>query len=310
MHRSNSQQGKVLRIFRILIIGGLALGVALFSSYIAFNNYKVEYPDRADILKSRNAATAWIRAHEQELLETKNPPLWWMLKESARISGDAGLEALYQKYVDRYIKNNSGNYWHHLFDNESKIRIDPDNLLGFPDYGMLILYGLSCQNQLRSLPEVKRLLQPDACSPYGTLAYFQDMACTTHQLLGIWFIEQSACENEATTAELIRRLQDKIAFQAMLDPRLLDNYIQRVLLLQKTGAKAKIKPIWIRRILAAQRSDGGWADFDALSPGWHGTYFGWSNRSVRVRQPESNFHTTVQGLMLMSLLIADTKSAH
>ena len=106
--------------------------------------------------------------------------------------------------------------------------------------------------------------------------------------------------NELITAFV----QDKTTVEAAWDFRVVDHYVQKVLMLAESGATERIKPRWLRRVIDAQRADGGWDDFDKLLNFGTDEALGWSGGSLRIRRPESNFHTTVQGLYLMSLLSA------
>ena len=85
-----------------------------------------------------------------------------------------------------------------------------------------------------------------------------------------------------------------------------DSYLQKILMLAESGAAERIKPIWLKRVINAQRIDGGWDDFDEIFPLNSGRSFGWAGWSAHgwmwIHRPKSNFHTTAQGLYLMSLL--------
>ncbi len=286
----------------------LTLLVVLLGAGYADNNADAAEPTAAELVASRDRAAAWIRANEDEVIADENPALWWMLRESAASSGDAYLGGLYARYYQRYLAPNPHNVWHHLFDNESPLRISVDDLGGFPDYNLLFLYGLSCQSALRSDPGVQRLLRDNACADVGTPAYFRDPTCLTHQLMGIRFLQRGRCEDDGRTAALLRALQAKVAVQAAWDPRVVDFYIQRVLMLSESGAAGRIRPRWVRRIIDAQRADGGWDDFAELVSLGDGRSIGWGGRGMGLRRPTSNFHTTAQGLYLMSLLAASANS--
>jgi hypothetical protein len=282
----------------------LALSAVLLGVGYVDNNADTAAPTAAELLASRDRAAAWIRANEDEIIAGENPALWWMLRESATLSGDAYLGGLYVRYYGRYLAQNPNNVWHHLFDHESPLRISVDDLDGFPDYNLLFLYGLSCQSVLRGNPGVRRLLRDDACPGVGTPAYFRDPACLTHQVMGIRFLQRGRCEDGERTVALLQALQAKVALQAAWDPRVVDFYIQRVLMLAESDAAGRIQPRWVRRIIDAQRADGGWDDFAPLAEVDAGRAIGWGGRGLRLLRPASNFHTTAQGLYLMSLLAA------
>lgn len=292
-----------------LVIGGLiiALVAVLIGVSYKLNNAEVSFPSQVEIEQSQLKAINWIKSHESEVLDTVNPVLWWMLRDSAALSGNTYLASLYAKYYERYLARNPKNVWHHLFDGDSQVWLSVFELDQLPGYNQLFLYGLSCDPSLRKQSQVIELLDAGACRSIFSPSYLRDPACITHQLMGIRFMHQRRCENSIQTTALIRTLQDKIVVEATWDFRgVVDSYIQKILMLAESGAAERIKPIWVKRVIDAQRSDGGWDDFDEIFPLNKSLSFGWSGWSARgwmwTRTPQSNFHTTAQGLYLMSLL--------
>jgi hypothetical protein len=281
-----------------VIVGGTSVG------YL-HNNEETNPASQSALSESRDRAIGWVRAHEAEALAAENPALWWMIKESATLSKDAYLASLFDRYYQRYLAHNPGNVWHHLFDDDSNRPIPIADIEGWPDYNLLFLYGLSCQSDLRADPRVKQLLNGRACATVGSPDYFRDPACITHQLMGIRFIQKHRCENSERIGQLASMLVDRTVLDEAWDFRVVDFYLQRVLMLAESQAVGKINLRWIARILVAQRSDGGWDDFDELLRFDDDKSIGWSGRGIRLRKPESNFHTTAQGLYLMTLLSAN-----
>lgn len=300
----------------VLTIGGLILGLlgALIGISHKVNNSEVPFPSHVEIEQSQLKAIDWIKVHESEVLDTENPVLWWMLRDSAALSGNAYLASLYAKYYERYLAHNPTNAWHHLFDQESDVWIRMYAIDQLPDYNLLFLYGLSCDPALRKESKVARLLRVDSCGSIHSLHYFRNPACATHQLMGVHFMQQRRCEDDIRTGTLIRALQDKIVVEATWDFRgVVDSYIQKILMLAESGAAERIKPIWLKRVINAQRGDGGWDDFDEIVRLDTDRSFGWSGWSAHgwmwVRHPKSNLHTTAQGLYLMSLLKSHSTGA-
>ena len=284
----------------------MLLGALIGISY-RVNNTEVPFPSQGEIEQSQQKAIDWIKAHESEVLDTENAVLWWMLRDSAVLSGNTYLASLYTKYYERYLAPNPTNAWHHLFDQESNVWIPMFKLDQLPDYNLLFLYGLSCDLSLRSEPQVARLLSADSCGPIHSLSYIRNPACATHQLMGIHFMQQRRCEDDMQTGAFIGALQDKIVIEATWDFRgVVDSYIQKILMLAESGAAERIKPIWLKRVINAQRVDGGWDDFDEIFRLDPDRSFGWSGWSAHgwmwVHRPKSKLHTTAQGLYLMSLL--------
>lgn len=285
-------------VFVLLTLGGGGAFVAV--GYLA-NNSSASMPTPATLAASRDRSVDWLRTHDAEVLAANNPMLWWMVRESAAQTNNAYLADLYRRYYQRYLDGNPNNFWHHLFDADASMRIPVEALDAFPDYNLLFLYGLSCQTALRNDPRVTALLQANACGGIGTPAYFRDPACITHQLMGVRFLQNRRCEDGERSARLAEALTDQVVKGSSLDFRVVDFYIQRLLMLAESGNASRIQPRWLVRVLEAQRPDGGWDDFDELASVGERS-IGWSGRSLRIRKPESNFHTTVQGLYLMTLL--------
>lgn len=304
---------------------GLMLGAAPAVTVIALlgiaywkNTAVAPYPTSEEIRSTRDKAISWFRTNEAAVLEDENPALWWMVRDSARLSNNAYLKGLYSKYYERYLASRPSNVWHHMFDQKSKVWIPIDALRfqNLPDYNIFFLYALSCQADLQGEPEVSRFLSPDACGTITRLGFLRNPACETHQLIGLRFMQQRGCQDEARTITLVKTMQDQIATASDWDFRgVVDFNIQRALVLAESGSSNRIKPRWVRSIIDAQKADGGWADFDPIlslgqgeALGWSG-WSGWRKTFLHIGKPKPKFHTTAQGLYLMSLLAAHA-SAH
>lgn len=285
----------------VLILLAAGTGGALLSAGFRSNNESAAMPAPSELAASRNRAVAWLRNNEAEALATNNATLWRMVRESAALSGNEYLAKLYLRFHDRYLAGKPNNPWQHMFDAGSTQRIPVEALDAWPDYNLLFFYGLSCQSALRAEPRVAALLKVDACGRIGTPAYFRDPACLTHQLMGVHFMQDRQCENAQETAALATSLIDQVVVNMEWDFRVTDFYIQRLMMLAEAGANDRIRARWLVRVLDAQRPDGGWDDLDPLIATGRQS-LGWSGRSLRLRQPRSNFHTTAQGLYLMALL--------
>ncbi|HTY03051.1 MAG TPA: hypothetical protein VMC81_04900 [Rhodocyclaceae bacterium] len=289
----------------IIAIAGFAVAAAGAVAAVGYssNNADCSMPDRDQFQRARDSATAWIRANEPAVLDTENPALWHMLREAASLSNDPYLLNLYAKYYDRYLARNPGNVWHHLFDTNARFKIAVAGIDSWPDYGLLFMYGLTCQDDLRNDPRVRGLMEGRACGRVGTPSYFRDPACLTHQLMGVRFVQQSRCEDRERTDALADDLVAKIGAGTQWDFRVVDAYVQKVLMLAVSHAADRINPRWLVRILDAQQPDGGWDDFDPLIPlGAAGSAIGWCGRGLCLQRPTSNFHTTVQGLYLAAIM--------
>jgi hypothetical protein len=285
----------------MVLLLAMGLGGALIYAGHGNNAGPAAMPAPSELAASRNRAIEWLRNNEAEVLATNNPALWWMVRESAARSGSAYLADLYRRLHERYLAGKPHNPWQHMFDAGAGQRIPVEALDAWPDYNLLFLYGLSCQSALRAEPRVAALLKPDACGGIGTPAYFRDPACITHQLMGVRFMQDRRCEDARDTAALATSLVERIVVDMEWDFRVVDFYIQRLMMLAESGAGDRIRARWLVRVLDAQRPDGGWDDLDPLIEIGERTV-GWSGRSLRLRKAQSNFHTTAQGLYLMTLL--------
>ena len=120
--------------------------------------------------------------------------------------------------------------------------------------------------------------------------------------MGIRLLQGSECGDPAQLDDAVQQLQQRIRKQLLLDPRVVDVYMQRVLMLEESGAGDLVKPVWIWNLVDAQRADGGWGSFDPLVPLGGGRYFGYGSKFLAIKQLRSSFHMTAQGVLLFSLL--------
>jgi hypothetical protein len=222
--------------------------------------------------------------------------LWLFLRESAEITDDARLLALFAEYKRRYLDPYPGNLWRHLFDAGAGAPVLARELKELPDYNLYFVFGATCDATLAGEEIVQRQNRHDFCEDHHRFA----PACVTHQLMGARLAQQRGCLESDVAQKLVSALQEKIVTQLTWDPRVVDVYLQRVLMLAESGAVERIKPVWLQRVLDAQLPDGGWDNFHPLFPVSTGHYFGMSHIPA-VRERKSNFHTTVQGVYLMSL---------
>jgi hypothetical protein len=223
------------------------------------NNKSAEPPNRSVVESSLNNGISWLDSHRSEILSDENPMLWWMLKESSILTGNPILLGLYDEYKVRYLDSSPNNVWSHIFYKDSIAPLNPSLLNNLPSYNLLFLYGASCSSRLGRDTAVTEQLSPRFCDNHQF-----SPACVTHQLMGFRFLQRRLCGNQKDTSEVIYSLQDRLVTQLSWDFRLVDVYLQRVLMLIESGAHERVKPIWIRRVLSAQNSDGGWSGFEPL----------------------------------------------
>jgi hypothetical protein len=268
------------------------------------NSRDVPFPTDTELRSSFSRAGAWVLSNRDSVLSENNSMLWLFVREAGRLSNDPRLASLAEQFQARYTRGTLSQ----LFFDASGIDRVRDMEIDLSDswqgYQRLFVYGATCNRSMRSDPQVQALLSPSACESGHEWLRFP--WCRTHQLMGLRFVQRNHCEPDEETARTIKTIQDLIVTELKWDFRVQDAYLQRVWTLVESGRRDEIKAIWLRRILSAQRADGGWdgADIIARLPGglvvcWQG-----GNLYPHLRHmPASDFHATAQGLYLMALLL-------
>ena len=285
---------KALRRLSLFIVVVL---VAAYATLTYRNNQSAPMPDRARIQAAYNAAVAWVSHREAELLDQANPALWWMIQKSAALTGDPTLNTLFERYNQKYLRGGR-NIWEPLFFPGRWVPFKAEDIAHFSDYQLHFIYAISCDSELAQLPIIQAQLNADYCDKYPWRP-----ACATHQLMGFRFMQSSHCGDGPSTQASITDLQTRIIGQLTRDPRVVDVYMQRVLMLAESGRPEAIKPVWLVRLLEAQQPDGGWSGVDQMIPLPAGASLGFSARGLTFMAPVSDFHMTAQGILLMSLLL-------
>jgi hypothetical protein len=291
-------------------VASVAVGGALLVLTIAAligrceysNSRKVSFPPDAEIRVSLSRASAWIFGHSAQLLSEDNPMLWLFVRDAGRAADEPRLLALAGEYQSQHIDSS---IWRYIFDSTGRGRTAglhinfPD---GTPDYNRLFIYGATCNESAHEDPAVLMLLNPAACDP--GLAWLRSPWCRTHQLMGLRFVQKNHCESDAATAETVAAVQSLILSELAWDFRVEDAYIQKVLMLVESGRRKDVKAVWLRKILEAQRADGGWDGVDVIAHLPGNRVLCWTNGHLYpriTRQRSSNFHATAQGLYLLAL---------
>jgi hypothetical protein len=242
-------------------------------------------PSEGELRASFSRAAAWTLRNREPLLAEDNPMLWLFVRDAAVLSDQKQLAALAREYQSTHTE---GSLWQYIF----------------PDYNHLFLYGATCNAALHDDPLVRSLLSPAACDP--GLLWLRSPWCRTHQLMGLRFVQKNRCEPDAVTARTVASVQHLILRELQWDFRVEDAYIQKVLMLAESGRRADIRGVWVRRILDAQRSDGGWDGMDVIVRLPGGRVLCWVDGRLYPQLPHeapSNFHATAQGLYLLALLL-------
>lgn len=287
-------------IKRLLALLALLLVTAvLYAGYQLWqNNRAVDAPSRQSVSASLEKSIGWLVNNRESVLGQDNPMLWWFVKKSADTTRDERLHTLFLEYKRRHIDPYPQNVWRNLFEEYSKVPVEMWQFEHFPDYNLYFLYGASCSRNFEKEEIIRRQHETSFCDTYHPFS----PACVTHQLMGVRLVQQNRCLDSQTTQELVRALQEKIVNQLVWDPRVMDVYIQRVLMLAESGAGERIKSAWLQRVLEAQLPDGSWSGFYPVMPLGGGYHLGFPGNKVAVSQVRGGFHATAQGVLLMSLV--------
>ncbi len=271
--------------------------LALSSIYLIWNNNRSALPpDQAQLDTALENSVQWLLDHRQHILDDSNAILWHMLQQAGDISGDKRLKNLFADYEQHFIEVNPNNIWRPLFYPQSWIPVRFEDIASFPDYNLYFIYAITCDQDLSRRPEITAQNDPAFCDGHA----FRP-ACVTHQMMGQLLMKRTQCGDQVKLNNSIEVLQKRIRTQLTWDPRVVDVYMQRVLMLVESGAGNLIKPVWIQQLLDAQQPDGGWSPFMPLLPVGGGRSIG-TSRLLSIGAPRSNFHMVAQGVLLFTLL--------
>lgn len=278
----------------------LILGLGIYGLLFYQNNRASPPVTDEKIAQSYEQGLAWLLEHRQDIISNGNPMLWWMLGESARISGDMRMQKLFDDFKVELNRTAPYSVWQAFFQPQQfrNAKFSPSEYVSLVEYQQYFLYALSCSEQLAQEPFIAAQNNPNFCWS-GTRTIRP--ACVTHQLMGFRMAQRNQCDIDNLEAN-IAVLQNTVEKQLRYDPRVVDVYIQRVLMLVDSGAREHINARWVERVIDAQLADGGWSHMQPLIPVGGGRYFGFNAKGLIVAKPVSNFHATAQGVLLMTLL--------
>ena len=281
------------------IIGTL---IAVYAGLLYINNADMAPPDQARIEKSFAAGVDWLEANRRNILSSPNHALWWMVQQSAERTGNPILTSLFEDYRARHLEHGR-TIWKPLFYPGRWVPVGVEDLAGLKDYQMHFVYAINCDPVLATQPLIQAQLDANYCDQYPLRP-----ACVTHQMVGFRLMQRAKCGDAEATDAAVRQLQARLVRQLTWDPRVVDVYLQRVLMLVESGARESVKPVWLHRVVEAQLSDGGWGPIDApIDVGDGAVSLGFDARGITLERPFSSFHATTQGVFLMGLLLANAK---
>ena len=294
----------IKRILLVLFI--TAITPLIIYMILVFDNNKSTKPiNHKEIENSLNQSIAWLAENREEALTQNSAILWWMIKRSSEITNNHRLLDIYNGYTNKYMDNNPYNAWRKLFIPHAQTKINPDSLNHLPDYNLYFIYGLTCNTELGQLDIIQRQKNTNFCRDTHPIS----PACVTHQLMGLRFRQDQNCGDKKVMASQENDLQEMIKRQLTWDPRLIDVYIQRVLMLVDTGRGDEVKNQWLQNILNGQSNEGGWGDFQSLLALPDTRHIGFYSRGIKSGKPTDTLHATAQGILLMSLLTQDAEDS-
>lgn len=311
----------IKKIFYYGFFAAIIIGIALPAGLLINNNLPAEPVSKKELNAALERTTTWMENNRASILEVPNPILWYRIKEVADLTGDQRLIDLFRTYEKRHLayglnpQDIQNKLWRPLFNSTFRYRIHPEEVSQLPRYLQHWAYALHCADDLAELPSITEQNHAAYCGRFYLLA----PTCTAHQVTGLMILAKNECADSGEVTATISELQSHLVKLLRYDPRVVDIYVQRALKLVESGAPEQLKNIWLKRILKAQLSDGGWANFDPVIPLGNDRYlgFGYANsktgeprgdsfmRGISVGEARSTFHATTQGLMLLALLLVN-----
>lgn len=288
------------KISLLIAVSTMAL-VVIYLVAVLQNNRDASYPQKVKMQQQLEKSVQWLLRNQTEILSQNNPMLWWMLYETHKISHDVRISDLLEKYSqsNRQIMKSA---WAPLFDGQKHRYLDSYSVHGLPYYKQHFIYALNCAADIED--ELPVVTQQNNASFCHQNAYFYRPACITHQLMGINFLLTKNCNFLPNINEVSLSLQQDIVNQLTWDIRVVDVYLQRVLMLLITGAESSVKPIWIQNVLEHQLNDGGWGGFVSFTRWSDSKSLGFSGRGISTGQEKSDFHATAQGVYILTYLLS------
>ena len=285
------------KLFRFLILLLLVL-LAGFFWQVYQNNQNAQLPQKSEIDSRLGKAISWLENNYSKIENRSNPILWWMIKQAAENTDNSRLQKIYKTYKKNHLDRQAKNLSSPMFYEYYRPRMpDISEFRGLDDYQVLFFYATSCDKELGSEARIQKQLNPDFCS-----LHFLQPRCVTHQLMGLRFMQRYQCGYDDKVNAGIQSLQDKIVSELTWDFRVADAYLQRITMLVDSGAFNRIKPVWLKRILDAQNSDGSWDDIDPIFYISDNKAIAFTSMLPAIKTIKPSFHATAQGIWLLSML--------
>jgi hypothetical protein len=276
------------------------LPVIAIALAILHNNFGNDKYTQEDLKQAFNLSMQWLQHNNQKIQYDQNSMLWWMLMRAEAINNNPILHNTISQFKINNLTQYQHSPWSYLITGQSNPYISLNKLgNSLPDYNIHFIYSFSCSSSLANEHIIKIQNQTDFCRRYHPIS----PACATHQMMGFRFMQRTGCEEQQVVSNKISIMSDLIKRQSTYDFRVVDVYIQRILMQYDSGYEKKVNPRWIKRILRAQNADGGWGDFQPIIPLGGEKYIGFTAKGIGIRMSESSFHTTAQGIWLLAMMM-------
>jgi hypothetical protein len=276
--QKKSRAGRTLRWARnVLLFAAGTLALILLD-----NNFSLSPTSRQaftlQLERSIHLSTDWLAASPQE----DNPALVYMIADMAEMSGEIRLRRIVDGYLKMPIESSS--VWRHQVDGTTQVRpVSRKELESYGEYQRWIAYGVA--------PHQVPLTNSERSNMFSANKYYWGRR--THQLFALLMYRKHGEVSEAID-QLINHLCERIAFEADLDFRVTDLYLQRIAFLLAAGRPDLVKRRWVERIVAKQEQNGGWI------VSWHG--WGPGLFEINFGEQKPNSHATVQGTWILYML--------
>ena len=247
------------RVLKILLF--IFLFISVWLGYRVYdNNRAAAIPAQTEIQSAYDAGIEWLLENREAVLSDTNSILWSMLQKASLITDDKQLITLVEAYLKRHEARLRNSYWKQLFHENIWVPVTFEKIKHLPEYNQYFVYGLTCDEDLAKQPAIMEQNRADFCNSQRLRP-----ACVTHQMMGMLMLENKQCKTSFDIPTVKEQLQQRIYQQLRWDPRgVVDVTIQRVLMLMESGSGNSVKPVWVKKILLAQRSDGGWSGSQPL----------------------------------------------
>lgn len=304
------------RIRRVFVITLLLL-VTLLALTIGITNRPTTSPTLQERRDAYERAVGWMLKHREEVVADNNSALWWMVRSAAEVTRDPRLSELVQASMERaYPQGARPSLWLKLWRPDVAIELSMQDGIDLAPYQLAMVSGLTCGATERAWNAPSDWREREQCQPWLGNLLGEQRWCATHQLMALKLAQDMACgEALPVRPGLQAEVQTTIRRLLQADPLVKDSYIQRVLMLWWTQGEQAVSPIWLRRVMAAQWSDGGWV-WESQIAGWPDALqpWMWRNHLARVlpiadHRAQTDFHPTAQGLLLMALAVQSAQQA-